>query len=442
MPNCSQCDKTLSRHTKGERCLQCYRKRNCSIDIDAINTGELPTEQIEIPPLNSSNIDDIIPLYNGKDIDNRAVINLLKHNMIEERMRDTEFIDILKSQIDFMKDEITNKNKVIDKLINELSFIINNSSNGSNDQQPINSSIYTEVDKVDESLSIISINPLSNTTLGTNGINNNYDKQITNYRYNRNKDFYENKIRSDTPQFSKSPLLYAGNHQPSWEMHSKGFASKMFRKMGFSGKGLGKTGEGITDPITIERKNRFNSTDKEKNETFLENGKNIVKDVHIWRKGTTLITGSSIISGIQENRLKKFKAKVRSFPGAKISDMYHYLTPLLEKKPSNIIIQIGSNDAAYKKSNGIANEIEALKLHITDTLPGVKVFLSCPVIRIDDRNANNTLREFDIYLKRNITDIIVNDNIDVSCLGRRGLPLNPKGSGRLAINYISLMRRL
>ena len=131
-----------------------------------------------------------------------------------------------------------------------------------------------------------------------------------------------------------------------------------------------------------------------------------------------------------------------SFPGAKISDMYHYLTPLLEKKPSNIIIQIGSNDAANKKSNEIANEIEALKLHITDTLPGVKVFLSCPVIRIDDRNANNTLREFDIYLKRNITDIIVNDNIDVSCLGRRDLHLNPKGSGRLAINYISLMRRL
>ena len=175
MPNCSQCAKTLSRQTKGDRCLQCYRKGNSTIDLGAVKPSELPTEQIELPRLNSSNIDDIVPLYNGNDIDNRAVINLLKHNMIEERMRDTEFIDILKSQIDFMKDEIKNKNKVIDKLLNELSFIINNSSNGSNDPKPNNSSsdIYTEVDEVDASLSKISSSPLSNTTLGTNGINNN-----------------------------------------------------------------------------------------------------------------------------------------------------------------------------------------------------------------------------------------------------------------------------
>ena len=214
----------------------------------------------------------------------------------------------------------------------------------------------------------------------------------------------------------------------------------MLRKMGYDGKGLGKTGTGITEPVIIETKSKFNPIDKMKDDTIPEN--KVSNNNHIWPKGTTLIAGSSIISGIEENRLKKYKVKVRSFPGAQINDMFDYLNPLLKKKPSNIILQIGSNDSQYKTINEITDELSALKSYITNTLPETKVFLSCPVIRTDNRNANNTLRQLDIYLKYNFSDIVVNDNVDASCLGKRGLYLNPKGSGRLAINYISLMRRL
>ena len=211
--------------------------------------------------------------------------------------------------------------------------------------------------------------------------------------------------------------------------------------MGYGGKGLGKNGEGIT--VKVERKSKFNPINIAVHNTIPEHGiHNVTNDNHIWSKGTTLITGSSIISGIEENRLKKYKAKVRSFPGAKINDMYDYLKPLLKKKPSNIILQIGSNDSPYKSINEITNEISALKSFIKGTLPETKIFLSCPVIRTDNRKANNTLRELDVYFKNNFANIVVNDNIDISCLGKRGLHLNPKGSGRLAINYISLMRRL
>ena len=38
--------------------------------------------------------------------------------------------------------------------------------------------------------------------------------------------------------------------------------------------------------------------------------------------------------------------------------------------------------------------------------------------------------------------LIDNDNVDRSCLGRKSLHLNAKGSGRIAINFISQMRRL
>ena len=144
---------------------------------------------------------------------------------------------------------------------------------------------------------------------------------------------------------------------------------------------------------------------------------------------------------MEENRLRKFNGKVRAFPGACVDDMHDYLLPLLKKKPTNIIIHIGSNDAANKNADQISEEITNLKEFIENILPDVHIYISCPVLRLDNAKANSTLRELSKILK-SLHKVIVNDNIDGSCLGRKGLHLNPKGSGRLAMNYISLMRRL
>ena len=122
--------------------------------------------------------------------------------------------------------------------------------------------------------------------------------------------------------------------------------------------------------------------------------------------------------------------------------MYDYLKPLLKKKPTYIILQIGTNDSPYKSYKEIASEISDLTEFIYSILPETRVFTSCPIIRLDNKKANSNLRDLDTYFKNNFIDIIVNDNIDSSCLGKKLLHLNPRGSGRLAINYISLMRRL
>ena len=37
----------------------------------------------------------------------------------------------------------------------------------------------------------------------------------------------------------------------------------MLKKMGFDGKGLGKTGNGILHPVEITKKSKFNSDDRE-----------------------------------------------------------------------------------------------------------------------------------------------------------------------------------
>ena len=81
-------------------------------------------------------------------------------------------------------------------------------------------------------------------------------------------------------------------------------------------------------------------------------------------------------------------------------------------------------------------------MHIKLILPNAKIYLSCPVLRIDDAKANLTLRHFTNKLKSLNIGVILNDNVDVTCLGKAGLHLNRKGSGRLPMNFLSQMQCL
>ena len=109
-----------------------------------------------------------------------------------------------------------------------------------------------------------------------------------------------------------------------------------------------------------------------------------------WPENTVLITEDSILNNLQENRLNRnFNVKVRCFPGADIDDMFDFITPLLKKAPSYIILHIGgTNDAIDKSSTDILNGILKLKLFIENKLPSVEVYFSCPVLRLDNSKAS------------------------------------------------------
>ena len=55
-----------------------------------------------------------------------------------------------------------------------------------------------------------------------------------------------------------------------------------------------------------------------------------------------------MISGIDETMIsrKGRMVKVRPFSGATIEDMYDYLKPMSRKCPDNIILHVGTNNAA------------------------------------------------------------------------------------------------
>ena len=68
---------------------------------------------------------------------------------------------------------------------------------------------------------------------------------------------------------------------------------------------------------------------------------------------------SSVLTGIDENRLKtgKHKVKARYFPSARTDDIYDYMKPLLRKLLDYIILHIGTNDALDNTSREILDKI-------------------------------------------------------------------------------------
>ena len=59
-----------------------------------------------------------------------------------------------------------------------------------------------------------------------------------------------------------------------------------------------------------------------------------IDDEIVWKNGTVLVTGDSILSGLSKIKMSKQRLiKVCYFPGARIRDTFFYLVSLLHEKP-------------------------------------------------------------------------------------------------------------
>ena len=137
---------------------------------------------------------------------------------------------------------------------------------------------------------------------------------------NEKKDvFYRHKKNNDINTNEKHDV--SGELAP-WEKHSNGFGSKLMKKMGYTGGGLGKNEDGRINPISADILNenilRKNTQTVNKESKVVDRGQSnlfndtskpkhrVNNEVHPWPANTTLIVGSSILHGVEESRLAKY----------------------------------------------------------------------------------------------------------------------------------------
>ena len=152
-----------------------------------------------------------------------------------------------------------------------------------------------------------------------------------------------------------------------------------------------------------------------------------------------------MLQGLDEKRMARRRSvKVRPNPGATVRDMKDHLNALLRKKPDHLILHVHANDASNENvtSDMIFDRLMDLKDYAESKVPGMGVAISCPVVRRDNSLANVKQVQLKNRLKRSGTTIIDNDNITYDHLGKKGLHLNNRGTGKLAMNMIAFIRGL
>ena len=168
-----------------------------------------------------------------------------------------------------------------------------------------------------------------------------------------------------------------------------------------------------------------------------------LKHQGLYPNGATVIFGDPIINGVIEERINKKDRplKVRNSPGATVADMEHYLILIIQKKPSNIILHVGTNDTKNLPSRTVLDNLLKLKALVKDSLAMCKVFISTPTLRTDDGKAQITVSQLTKHLLQLKIDTVNNNNINIRHVGSKGLHLNQSGSKLLSKNFLNAIEK-
>ena len=91
----------------------------------------------------------------------------------------------------------------------------------------------------------------------------------------------------------------------------------------------------------------------------------MIQIIIIISKRLGLLIGDSMLNQLDQDRLSTSTnklVKVRSYGGAGIINIYAKLDGLLKKRPSYIILHVGTNDAVNKSSEIVLNDLLELKI--------------------------------------------------------------------------------
>ena len=341
-------------------------------------------------------------------------------------------VDKLNETINFLKNELDEKNLLIRALIfqnannmngvdiglleSDISPQAQSSHDTSSEKDQVNCGLYRLVD-YDETInedSMEDVNSFTDDTLYSQPLNS---TDTTN--------------RNDITTSSSSSSEYEknGRHKYSniftWERHSSGIASKILDRMGYQGNGLGKQENGITETITIKNSYRFEKKGPTKRKIFY-------------------ILSDSMMNGIDEKRISnnKIEVKVECHGGCTVERMFTHLDTLVKYKPDYVLLHVGTNNCTNSTSDEMLRELKHLKEHIQLILPSTRIYISSPTVRTDNNKANIIIKNVNIKLKKLGYILLDNSNIRDYHLGKKGLHFNNNGTKQMARNIISFIKRL
>ena len=365
-------------------------------------------------------------------------------------------INSLYSQVEHLRGESLRKDRIIEHFMNNniispikpgakrnnYSSSVDSISEISNPQEnPFFNDYCRANDSVNKSntrslYSDISTSPLSTTaadvSITTNTCFEDYDRQLANYRYKHHLNTIENKRKANyDPETTNVQFM---------QNESKKIKVALERiKSNIKNTDVKNEGKPSNHYDDIEIIHEINTNLGEKRDALhVYNGK--TDNRILWKKGTTLIVGDSMLNGLDESRLRN--CKVRVYPGSSIEDMHYNIIPLLRKRPSTVILHIGTNNTTRDNSHQIIEKLANLKQLIISQIPDVRLIISSLIRRYDDDKAQLTSEVTNTMLHSVSDDIINNDNININHLGKRGHHMTPYGTGRLAMNIIKVLKSL
>ena len=248
-------------------------------------------------------------------------------------------------------------------------------------------------------------------------------------------------------------VLPGHNNESSW-VTVNNEKSKQRRKRKSSNKSRLLTNANQTEPPrpNVERnqtshhkRGTLNAAQQTQNPCTSDFGGNPTTD-DTGKKKLVFIAGDSIIQHVQGWKLSTSDkhVAVKSFSGARISDMDDYLKPLLRKEPDEVILHVGTNNIRDESSRSVAEGIINMASQVQQDFPSTRLTISPLLPRSDNLELNDKIKEANKILKsfcssRGLTLLHIT-NIDLTCLNRRGVHLNRKGSALLTNCYADFLR--
>ena len=103
--------------------------------------------------------------------------------------------------------------------------------------------------------------------------------------------------------------------------------------------------------------------------------------------------------------------KVRKFLGTTTDNMHHYLMPLIQKQPNNVILHVETNDASFCNSSETVNKVLKLRSLMFQKLSNGNIILLEPIMRSDAAAGKVTIEEVKKQLNDFEIDMIDNSNL-------------------------------